>query len=62
LYTIDDKVAEVFTVLHLSKTPRGGSFKTFFESNGIDTELVAVEDRVQCAEKYIEVLEKNNVI
>jgi hypothetical protein len=62
LYTIDDKAAEVFTVLHLSKTPRGGSFKTFFESNGIDTELVAVEDRVQCAEKYIEVLEKINVI
>ncbi len=62
IYTVKNKLTDVYTVLHLSKTPRGNNFKTFFDNNGVNTKLVDVEDRVQCAEKYLEIFKRNNII
>jgi hypothetical protein len=58
IYKLDNKNVNVLTVLHLSKGTRGKNFKTFFESNNIDTSNLNVEDRTQCAEKYIELINK----
>jgi hypothetical protein len=61
-YILKNKLAEVYTVLHLSKTPRGHHFKSFFENNEINTQSLNVEDRVKCAEKYLEIFKKNKII
>lgn len=62
IYSTANKSAEVYTVLHLSKTPRGNNFKIFLENNGINTKAINVEDRVQCAEKYLDIFKRNNII
>jgi hypothetical protein len=61
-YTLKDKLSDVYTVLHLSKTPRGNNFKLFFDNNDINTQSLNVEDRVNCAEKYLEILKQNKII
>lgn len=59
---IKDKKIDVYTVLHLSKTPRGKSFKDFFENNGFDSSNINLEDRVQCAHAYIDILKREKII
>lgn len=59
---LENKHATVYTVLHLSKTPRGNNFKDFLNNNGIDTSLVNVDNRVECAEKYLEIFKQQGII
>jgi len=61
-YSLKDKNTAVYTVLHLSKTPRGKNFSTFFDNNGVNTKSVNVEDRVECAEQYLELFKRHNII
>lgn len=62
VYSLNNKSVDVYTVLHLSKTPRGNNFRTFLENNKIDTSSMDVENRVQCAEKYLEIFKQNKII
>ena len=60
-FELNDRSVEVYTVLHLSKTPRGAAFKTFFTANDLSQQDVNYENRVQCAELYLELLKKQGV-
>jgi hypothetical protein len=62
IYELNERPIDVYTVLHLSKTPRGNNFKKFFENNGMDTLAIDVENRVQCAVKYLEIFKQNKII
>jgi hypothetical protein len=62
VYKLNNKPVDVYTVLHLSKTPRGKNFRTFLENNRIDTSSLDVENRVQCAEKYLEIFRQYKII
>ncbi len=59
---LKNKFTDVYTVMHLSKGTRGKNFKTFFNSNDIDTSSLNVENRVKCAEKYVEMFNKLRLI
>lgn len=58
---LEKKSSSVYTVLHLSKTPRGNNFKDLFSKNEI-TSIVNVENRVECAEKYLEMFKQHGII
>ena len=58
---LNDKEVDVYTVIHLSKRPRGANMQKFFDVNDIDTTSISMENRVECAEKYIELF-KNKVL
>ncbi|MCB6232200.1 uracil-DNA glycosylase family protein [Flavobacterium psychrophilum] len=62
IYKLENKNVDVLTVLHLSKGTRGKNFKTFFESNDMDTNTLNVENRVDCAKKYVEMFHKLKLI
>ena len=62
VYNFNNKSADVYTVLHLSKRPLSENFRFFFENNKIDTSYMDLENRVQCAEKYLEMFKKYNII
>jgi hypothetical protein len=51
---VNDLNIPVYTVIHLSRVPRGKDMKKFLNANDIDTNSVDVENRVECAKKYIE--------
>ena len=58
---LNGEKVDVYTVMHLSKIPRGMDMKKFFDANDIDTTSISMENRVECAEKYIELF-KNKVL
>lgn len=55
---LKNKSVNIYTVMHLSKGTRGENFKTFFDSNKIDTSSLNVENRVECAKKYVDLFTK----
>ncbi|WP_299009949.1 uracil-DNA glycosylase family protein [uncultured Tenacibaculum sp.] len=55
---LNSKKVDVFTVMHLSKGTRGKNMKKFFEANNIDTSFINVENKVECAKKYVELFSK----
>lgn len=59
---VNNKSTDVFTIMHLSKGTRGKNFKTFFNSNNIDISSMDVENRKDCAEKYVEMFQKLEII
>jgi hypothetical protein len=59
---LKDKLTDVYTVLHLSKTPRGRNFKSFFEANNLDVSSINFENRKECAEKYLEIFKDLKII
>uniref|UniRef100_A0AB33L280 Uracil-DNA glycosylase-like domain-containing protein n=1 Tax=Tenacibaculum sp. Pbs-1 TaxID=3238748 RepID=A0AB33L280_9FLAO len=53
---------DVYVMMNLSKATRGKNMEAFFKANEISTDSINVEDRVECAEKYIELLKNKNII
>lgn len=55
---LNDKKTDVYTIMHLSKGTRGKNMKDFFNANNIDTSAINIENKVECAEKYIELFKQ----
>jgi hypothetical protein len=49
---------DVYTIMHLSKGTRGKNMKDFFIANDINIDSINMENRVECAEKYIELFKQ----
>jgi hypothetical protein len=59
---INQNSTDVITVLHLSKTTRGKNFIDFFNQNNVNTLDFNAENRVHCAELYLEMLKNQRII